>query len=167
MTSPAPATVARDVRLPARIPRSRTTWALAFVFMSLLALVIVPIVIERSIDDLREEIEEVAEPAREWLREAKLAAAWEAASMRGYLLSDDERFLGLYQNARAEEARAFEHLHRLVRRLDPATLERFVELRALGEERRARKDALVRGEMVPREYAETLAAEQTLHLEFL
>lgn len=165
--SSAPATVERDVRLPARIPRSRTTWALAFVFLSLLALVIVPILIERSIDDLREEIEEVAEPARQWLREAKLAAAWEAASMRGYLLSGDEHFLGLYQNARAEEARAFEHLHRLVRRLDPASLERFVELRQVGEERRARKDAVVRGEMVPREYAATLPAEQALHLEFL
>lgn len=149
------------------IPRSRTTWALAFVFLSLLALVVVPILVERRIDDLREDVEDVAEPARQWLREAKLAAAWEASSMRGFLLSGDRRFLELYQNARVDEQHAFQQLHPLVRRLGPAPLEAFVEIRELGEARRAGKDAVFRGDVAPQEYAKALASEQSLHLRFL
>lgn len=140
---------------------------MAFVFLSLGALVVVPVLIERRIDELREEMEQVAEPARQWLREAKLAAAWEAASMRGFLLSGDERLLMLYRSARAEEERAVERLHPLVRQLGATAVERFVEFREAGEDRRARKDALLSGQITAQQYAETLDAEQELHLEFL
>lgn len=76
--------------------------ALAFVLLSLLALVIVPVLVQRRIDALRDQVEFVVEPARENVTTIQYFLARQMSALRGYMVAQDPAFLDRYR-AMAEE----------------------------------------------------------------
>lgn len=130
-TAPSPPAAARA--------RDRTLrWvanvALAFVLLSLAALVAVPLAVQRQNDRLRTEVEDVAEPARTLVTRVQYAVAREMSALRGYLITGSPRSAQSYAEARALEQTAYAELEPLAQRLGPEVLEAFVELRTLSEQ---------------------------------
>jgi signal transduction histidine kinase len=143
--------------------RARAGYALAFVLLSLVALLVIPLVLQRRIDALRAEIAEVAQPARILVVRVEVTAAWEAAALRGYLLSGDRDFLDTYVRAREAELRSFAELRPLVRRLGSVPTELYLEMRELSPQWHAGPTALFEGRISREEFARNLRAQQELY----
>ncbi|HEX7050795.1 MAG TPA: HAMP domain-containing sensor histidine kinase [Longimicrobiales bacterium] len=99
------------------VPWRGTLLPLAFVFIALIALVVVPLALmERSRSTWRE-IVDVAEPADVQVDAIEYALVREVAAIRAFLITGDSVFLDRYTRARAEETRAYAPLGVLARRL--------------------------------------------------
>jgi signal transduction histidine kinase len=125
--------VPRDGARPTRAGRALADGGLAdialpFVILSLVALTIIPVIIQVGIRRLRSEITDVADPARILVTEAQFALAREMGALRGFLITGDERYLDAYEGLLEEEASALQQLAPLVRRLGPEIARRFDEL---------------------------------------
>ncbi|MBW3572072.1 MAG: PAS domain S-box protein, partial [Gemmatimonadetes bacterium] len=135
---------------------------LAFVVVSLLALVIIPPILWWRMEALRDEIASVAEPARDRVDEIQFQLAREVSAARGYLLTRDSAFVAQIEQAHAAQERGIAELRPLVAKLGPRAEEHLEDLRA--EERRwydltAR---LIAGRITPEEYVGRLPVQQAL-----
>jgi diguanylate cyclase (GGDEF)-like protein len=103
--------------------------AAALALATLLALLVVPLVFQLSIERLRAEIALVSEPARRAVSTIQLAHSLEVAAVRGYLLTGDQTLLGEYRASRRTEAAAFAALDSAQRELGPQVAERLETLK--------------------------------------
>ncbi|HEX7091363.1 MAG TPA: ATP-binding protein [Longimicrobiales bacterium] len=125
--------VPRDAARPTRAGRALADGGLAeialpFVILSLVALTIIPVIIQAGTRRLRSEITDVADPARILVTEAQFALAREMNALRGFLITGDERYLDLYERLLEDEALALRQLAPLTQRLGPEIARRFDEL---------------------------------------
>ena len=133
-SSPAPPPAARAATPPAWLG----VLASAFVFAALAALVIVPLLVQRRVDDVRVRVEEVADPARTLVRRLQFNVRREAAALYAAAVAGTARPLAEYREARSEEEAIFAELAVLADSLGGPVLEEFVRLRTLAEQWHAR-----------------------------
>ncbi|HET9441152.1 MAG TPA: HAMP domain-containing sensor histidine kinase [Longimicrobiales bacterium] len=107
--------------------------ALAFVTLTLVALVLTPILVQQRVDAHRAQIE-ASEPARTLLMELRFNIVSERAALRDFVRTGDTTFAAMYSRARAAEHNIFSQLAPLARQLGPQVSERFVEMRTLAEQ---------------------------------
>ena len=115
---------ARDIR-PAR---GRV--ALAFVLLTLAALVLVPVLAQRRVDQLRATIE-AAEPARTLINRLQFNLVREMASLNEVLLSGDRTYVQAFADARAAEDQILAELAVILPALGPGVQGQFETVRAL------------------------------------
>lgn len=113
--------------LPARL-------ALAFVLLSLLALVVTPVLVQQRIDGLRDEVERVVEPARAMVFETQFYLARQMSALRGYMVADDPAFLQRYEAMVEEEQAVRRDLRPLTEGLGSDVLRLFSRLELLSEQ---------------------------------
>jgi signal transduction histidine kinase len=101
-----------------RTPRWKMFAPVAFVVTTLVALLVVPALFQRHVDELRNEIDTLVEPARALTREIQLALAFEVSALRGFLLTREDSFLERHRHAVDLEDRASTRLQSLAKRLD-------------------------------------------------
>jgi signal transduction histidine kinase len=119
--------------------------ALAFVVLTLAALIVVPLLVQRRVDAARVEIE-ASEPARTLLMRVQYNLVRELASINDFLRSGDREFAGMFIQARDEERQIFAELAPLAADLGLAVHGSFVEARTLAEQWHAqiRDDEILR-----------------------
>lgn len=121
-------------RAPSRLSRGRGPLASAFVALSLVALLVVPLLVQRSVRPLREDIQLAADPARTLVTEVQYRLARQTSSLRGFLITRDARYLRQFWESAAREEQAYRALEPLARRLGHETLTSFVTLRTLSQQ---------------------------------
>jgi len=135
-----------------------------FVVATLIALLIVPFVVQNRVERLRTDIENAAEPAARMMFEAQYLLAREVAELRGFLFTGDSTYLEQYARFELRERQLYPELEALVSNLDGEVLGHVVELRTLSDqwhERVAVLDSTVNGDNL-RELV-----EEELHLRTL
>ena len=95
---------------PGRWAGLATGFALFFLFLSLLALAVVPIWLERDVGDVLDRIERVLEPAERLAAKVQFAQARQMESFHSFLLLGDARARLRYREAREEEEAALDTL---------------------------------------------------------
>lgn len=101
----------------------RSAVPLVFVALTLVALAVVPLFVEREVARIQEEVVEVVEPARARLSDIQHAQARQTTALQAFLLTREERFRQRYDAARRDEQEAYKALERLAGRLDIAVRE--------------------------------------------
>ena len=96
---------------------------LVAVIASLVALVVVFVQVERRTRQLREEVTQVAEPARALLNDLQRIYALQISAKRGFLLTGDTDLLEQYRELRVEEQRVYDQLRPLVAQMEPEVQE--------------------------------------------
>ena len=104
---------------------------LAFVILTIAALVLVPIVVGRYTQPLNEEMRSVTEPSRGLVTEIQLALALQGSILHDLFDTGDTVLIGRYREARQREIAAGARLGPLIGRLGPRVQERYDVLRAL------------------------------------
>jgi signal transduction histidine kinase len=117
--------------LPGQARRWTSGGLLAFVILTIAALVLVPIGVDRYTRPLHDEMRSVTEPARGLVTEIQLALALEGSILHDLFDTGDTVLVGRYREARRREAIANERLARLTGRLGPTVQERYDILRQL------------------------------------
>jgi signal transduction histidine kinase len=90
---------------------------LAFVVLSLVALIAVPFAISRRLAPFEAELSEYAEPARGYLARIHVAMALQGSALDDYIDARDRTYLARFDSAAASEADAYRQLTPLVDRL--------------------------------------------------
>ena len=101
-----------------RNPSGGIAIPVAIVLLSLVTLAVVPAVVQRRVDLLRDQITEVADPASNQLGHIKLQLGVEAAARRGFLLSGDTVLAGRARRARVARMIAQDSARHLLDQLD-------------------------------------------------
>jgi signal transduction histidine kinase len=97
------------------------TWlSLAFVVVSLAALIAVPWAMSRHLAPLQDDLSEYAEPARGYLTRVHVAMALQGSALDDYIDGRDRAYLARFDSAAAREAEAYARLTPLVNRLGSA-----------------------------------------------
>ena len=104
---------------PAHAASRLPALAFPFIILSLVALAVVPPVIQREARQIRNEITDTVDPARFYITEIQYALALQMASLRGFVITGEERFLDRYVAFLEEEAVARRDLAPLVTRIGP------------------------------------------------
>jgi signal transduction histidine kinase len=123
-----------------RHPSAGGNIALAFVLLSLCALVIIPLIVQRRVETVRSSVEDVAGPARTMVTRLQFVLSREMSSLRGFLLTGDPRSLQNYSRSQEEALQTYAELQPLVSRLGPDVLGAFVETRTLSDQWHLRAD---------------------------
>ena len=137
------------------------------VALALLALALVPIIIEVRVDAIRQEGMRMADPLRTSVREIQVALALETAGTRGYLLTGDSVYARKHREARARRVRALNDLL-VVTREFPEIPELHARTRALAAQLGpgdALLDSLFRGQISRAEYTQVRLPMQQARLE--
>jgi signal transduction histidine kinase len=103
----------------------------ALIVLALVALLLVPVVIQREVGEIRAEIQEAADPARTAVTRIQYLLARQTSSLRGFFISRDSSYLGSYRALADREREVQDQLERMVRRLGNDPLAFSVELRGL------------------------------------
>ena len=102
-----------------RLRREGGTWlAFILVVMSLISAIVLPRLAENRVTSLRNQINDVADPARLRVTDILLDMALQASQRRGYLLSDDNALGRDYALSRARRLQSERELAVLANRLD-------------------------------------------------
>jgi signal transduction histidine kinase len=109
----------------------RAGFLLAFVILSLIALVVIPVVIQQRVESLREVVENDGEPARTHVSRVQFALAREMSSLWAYLWTGDSLYLEEFAANVEEERLTYERLEQHVPQLGPEVQERYRQLRRL------------------------------------
>jgi signal transduction histidine kinase len=109
-------------------------WPSLFVFVVLVALLLVPFVVQERVERLRGEIEAVAEPAQQQLSEIRVLLSLQSAELRGYLLTREDVYLDRYDSFVVRERQLLPELEEHAGELDPDLLANVVELRTLSDQ---------------------------------
>lgn len=108
---------------------ARKAWfALGFVLLALLALALLPMIVQRWARGVREEIREVADPARVLTSEVQIDIARELSALVRFHVLEREQFLADYQRVVTAEQQALRQLGPLALDLGPDVYERVVAL---------------------------------------
>jgi signal transduction histidine kinase len=105
-----------------------------FVVLSLLALLIVPIFVQGRVEELQEDVEVAAEPARALLAEVQYLLARQTSELRGYILTGDPRYIDDYLRFTSRERQIYPELEAHASRLSPEIVAYVVELRTLSDQ---------------------------------
>lgn len=132
---------------------------LAFLVITLAAMVAVPILGARYTDPVRREITELTEPARTELTHLQLALALEGALLDEFLETRDTALLERFRSVHRQEDSAYRGLVALVNRLGPEVQRRFAELRDLDKRRHDRANRLIEPTRVRRAGGDPLHKE--------
>ncbi len=101
----------------------------AFVLISLVALLLVPLVLFQRTESLRQEIRTTVRPAISLIDDVELALAREESATRGWLLTNDDSFRGFFYSAKHDAEEALAALEPLVERLGPSAAMAFSDMR--------------------------------------
>ncbi len=104
---------------------------LGFVFLTITALVLVPIAADRYTRPLLDEMRTVIEPGRGFVTELQLALALEGSILHDFFDTGDTVLIGRYRAARQRETTASERLALLTGRLGRDVQRRYDILRDL------------------------------------
>jgi signal transduction histidine kinase len=136
--------------------RRRADLPLGFVMLALVALVALPLAVDRYAAPLHDDMGAVAEPGRGLVTRVHLALALEHASLRDYAATRDPAARARYARSAKDEAQAYARLEPLSRRLGPSVHARLAELRELQAEWHRAAEAVFDGGAVGRTRGETL-----------
>ncbi|HEV7992197.1 MAG TPA: HAMP domain-containing sensor histidine kinase [Gemmatimonadaceae bacterium] len=118
-----------------RLAPEWATWlALAFVVLSLAALIVVPYAISLHLDPYQSDLSESAEPARGQLTRIHLAMALQGSALDAYIDERDSIYLVRFDSAGRQEAEAYRRLTPLVERLGATPRARLAELLTLEDQ---------------------------------
>jgi len=153
----------RAAASPAQTASRLPQFAFPFIVLSLVALTVLPAVLQRETREVRTEITDTLDPARFFVTEIQYALARQMASLRGFIITGDERSLELYIAFLAEEADARRDLAPLVARLGPEIQRGFAELVRSSDAWHGRvlEARIVQQRTVPRDFLHEIALEQT------
>lgn len=93
--------------------------ALAFVGVALVLLLLAPLLTARRTAELRERIENVAEPTRDATTRVQFELARQMSALRGFLLTGDTLFIGRYRARLEEQQATLDELNALTVALGP------------------------------------------------
>lgn len=119
--------------------------------LALLAVVVILIPVQTRIVDLREGVEDVAEPAADLVAEVQYVLARETSTLRGYLITQDSTYLHDFSALRVREREIYPELERYAAQLSPEIAAGVAEIRTLSDQWHSRL-----------ELEEIVAAEATL-----
>jgi len=148
---------------PARTASRLPEFAFPFVVLSLVALAVLPPVLQRETREIRMEITDTVDPARFLITEIQYALARQMAALRGFIITGDERSLDLYITFLGEEADARQDLAPLAARLGPEIARDFNELVRATDAWHGRvlEAGILQQRAVPRDFLREIALEQT------
>jgi signal transduction histidine kinase len=152
-------------RARAAAPRLSFYVPLALVSMALALLAVVPLVEQRRMATRLDELSHVIDPGRIATSEVQVAVALEAAGMRGYLLTEEERYAATHHQARSDRTRAYARLRELSTSLDPGHAAKIVALDALFQEADSLFDQFFAGQMTRDGFLSHLSSQQTRFIE--
>lgn len=112
--------------------------ATAFVLLALAALVVVPLLVQRRVEQVRSRVEDVADPARTLVRRIQFDLAQEATAVLLLSLTGAPEARQAYRDARRDEQEQFIQLQAYAERVDGAVLREFQRFRTLAREWQAR-----------------------------
>ena len=113
-----------------RVARPWTSGALlAFIILTIAALVLVPIGVDRYTQPFHQEMRAVTEPSRGLVTEIQLTLALEGSILHDFFDTGDTVLLERYRDARRRETAATERLARLTGRLGPRVQQQYDVLR--------------------------------------
>jgi hypothetical protein len=107
--------------------------ASVFVLVALAALVIVPILVQRRVDQVRSRVEEVADPARTLVRRIQFDLAREASALLLLSTTGAPEADSAYREARRDEQEHFPQLEAYTRNVGGEVQREFEQFRALAE----------------------------------
>lgn len=107
--------------------------ASAFVLASLAALVIVPLLVQRQVDDMRARVEDVADPARTLVRRIQFDLARETTALLLFASTGSPDAAREFDEARDDEQAQFPQLQAYAERLGGQVLRDFHQFRTLAE----------------------------------
>jgi signal transduction histidine kinase len=110
------------------------------VVTALLALLVVPLLVQNRVDDLRVDIEEAAEPAQALLAEAQYLLARQSSALSAFIIVGEQAYLDEFVGFAERERDIYGELERVASRLGPTALARVVELRTLSDQWHRRLD---------------------------
>jgi len=117
-----------------RLAPEWATWlALAFVVLSIAALILVPVGMARHLAPLESDLSEFAEPARGYLTRIHVDMALQGSALDDYVDKRDRSHLARFDSAVAHERDAYRQLIPLVERLGPTPRAELDTLVALDE----------------------------------
>jgi signal transduction histidine kinase len=160
---------------PTATPRSslrqerRNDFLSGSVVLALIALLLSPLVVQRRVHGMRDEIEHAADPARTLVTEVQYLLARQTSVLRGYFIARDTASLRQFRDLQEEELRVYEELSPLVARLGDRVLAHYVELRTLSRQwhERLDSDEIAASLRDGDRGVDELPFEQTLYLEAL
>jgi diguanylate cyclase (GGDEF)-like protein len=126
----------------------------------ILALLVVPFLFQRHVADLRAEITDIVEPAREASGRIQLALTREIAALRGYLIVPEPHLLEEYARARSDEQALLARLLASKPPLDPEIVERLTRLQALSSAWNQRNQDLAEGRLAVRDFIPALSDQR-------
>ena len=127
-------------------PQWAARLSLAFVVLSLAALIAVPWATARHLQPLQQEMGRLAEPGRELMTVIHLAIAQQGEVVDDYIDEHDPALLGRYVDARRRERDAYARLQPLIADLGPQPRARLDSLLALEARWHEAVDEYVRGD---------------------
>ncbi len=125
--------VARRPHLAARGSSAGGVWGLLTV-VALMALLVVLLPFQARIGGLREEVDEVAEPASDLAAEIQYLLARQTSALRGYLIARDSTYLDQYATLLAREQEIYPELERYAEALSPEVAADVAEIRTLSQQ---------------------------------
>jgi signal transduction histidine kinase len=108
--------------------------ASAFVLLALAALVIVPLLVQRRVDEVRSRVEDVADPARTLVRRIQFDLAREATALLLLSTTGAPEADSAYREARRDEQAQFPQLQAYAESMGGEVLREFHEFRRLSEQ---------------------------------
>jgi signal transduction histidine kinase len=144
---------------------TRIAWvarvAMLLIVLSLATLIVAPVLIQRRIVPLRDQVQH-AEEGRTLVGLVEFQLAVEMASLRGFLLSNDSAHLAAFNDARAREDSIYPQLDSAARALPPAVGEHVEELKTASARwhRDADDDEIIRRRQNPAAVLEGISTEQ-------
>ncbi|HEX6373715.1 MAG TPA: HAMP domain-containing sensor histidine kinase [Longimicrobium sp.] len=108
--------------------------ASAFVLVALAALVIVPLLVQRRVDQVRSRVEDVADPARTLVRRIQFDLAREATALLLIATTGNPDAARQYREARSDEQAQFPQLQAYAESVDGQVLREFHRFRALAQQ---------------------------------
>ncbi len=138
-----------------------------FIVLALLLVVVILVPVQARIETLREEVEEIAEPAADLVAEVQYLLARQTSSLRGYVISYDSTYLEQYAALRERENEIYPELERYAAALSPDIAADVAAIRTLADQwhRRLQVEALLAAG--PTLEAAVVLLEQELYRETL
>jgi signal transduction histidine kinase len=153
------ATPATEIEPRAWILRALT----AFLLFSLLALFIVPTLLQRRVSELRRLNTGLLVPAGDVVDDLQIAFIRGSSAFREYAATGDPRFIERYREAWLAEQQALERLRRLAPRIGPEVESLRIELVRRIARAHERQNAVVAGELDRAAYIASIPAQEELY----
>ncbi len=134
----------------------------ALIIVALVALVVVPLVLQSRTQRVERHRDEVAQPARDLVNTIQHSVAREMGALRGFVITGDEAFLERYEESLEEERAAHDKLTSLVAEMSPEVGEAFAELRSLAARWHGRvtEAEILSRQLVPDEFVDRIPSEE-------